>query len=162
MPWRSLPEALLYEWITPRDLFPSFEGIFKWSLKTTKSDDISYGYVLGNTLLETAPSFPGLMGTSAHLEWGRIRPGYHHEVGPHAHRRALGPGPVGSQHHLALCKGKSMWNWVTGWGRGGITNATNNGSWYRFGYSDWKSSFRQGDIQDFSSKHKLEFTCKNY
>lgn len=68
-------EALLYEWITPRDLFPSFSGIFKRSLNAIKPDDISYGSVLGNTLLETAPRFNGNQCPSGmRVDWARLSP----------------------------------------------------------------------------------------
>lgn len=59
-----------------RDLLPSFAGNFKRSLTTTKPDDISYRYVLGNILLETAPRF----NVDLISGWG-----CNHEVGPHTH-----------------------------------------------------------------------------
>lgn len=94
-----------------RDLFPSFVGNFKRSLRTTKPYGISYGYVLGNILLETAPRFNGDLISG----WD-----CNHEVGPHTH-------PGGS---LLLLTVQIL-----------ILRL-------------WKSSFRHGDIHDFSSKNK--------
>ena len=61
MPWRSLSRTPFFinESLTARELFPSCAGNFKRSLRTIKPDDISSGYVLGNTLLGTAPRFNG-------------------------------------------------------------------------------------------------------
>ena len=49
----------IYESLSIRDLFPSFAGNFKRSLKAIKPDDISFGNILGNTLLEIVSRFEG-------------------------------------------------------------------------------------------------------
>ena len=49
----------IYESLSIRDLFPSFAGNFKRSLKAIKPDDSSFGNVLGNTLLEIVSWFDG-------------------------------------------------------------------------------------------------------
>lgn len=110
--------------LSVRDLFPSFAEIFKRSLKTIKPDDISYGNILGNTVLETVARFNGKHSSgrrpdqagAVELRGGAINP-----------REAQGVGPTALSTTLHCAKWKSQPGRV-----GVVTNAPNECSRSRF------------------------------
>ena len=140
----------IYESLSIRDLFPSFAGNFKRSLKAIKPDDISFGNILGNTLLEIVSRFEGSQRSSG-SRWDQEGAGWPGvgaatPAGAQAQDRGFS-APFAPHSEIPAVR------WTRRMPEGGALWVTLTNAWGQtMALRPWKSSSHTGTVRIFLAK----------